>query len=91
MAEPSAPDAGTREHVLALLADYIARGGGERFLRPPVAPGAAAFPDPWAPTPAGVQVLLRRLAWHAELGACGVREFRVEDRRAGKLVTERMP
>lgn len=91
MPEPSAPDAGTREHVLALLADFIARAGGERFLRPPVAPGAATFPDPWAPTPAGVQVLLRRLMWHADLAACGVREVRVDDRRAGKPVTERMP
>ncbi len=91
MAEPSAPDAGTREHVLALLADFIARAGAERFLRPAVAPGAAAFPDPWATTPAGVQVLLRRLAWHAELEPCGVREVRIDDRRAGKPVTERMP
>ena len=91
MAEPSAPDAGTREQVLALLADLIARAGAERFLRPPVAPGAAAFPDPWAPTPAGVQVLLRRLAAHADLDACGVREVKIDDRRAGKPVTERMP
>jgi len=91
MAEPSAPDAGTREHVLAVLADCIERAGAERFLRPPVAPGAAAFPDPWAPTPAGVQVLVRRLAWHADLAACGVREVKIDDRRAGKPVTERMP
>lgn len=91
MAEPSAPDAGTREHVLALLADFIARAGAERFLRPPVAPGAAAFPDPWAPTPAGVQVLLRRLAWHADLSGCGLRQVKIDDRRAGKPVTERMP
>ena len=77
--------------MLALLADLIARAGADRFARPPVAPGAAAFPDPWASTPTGVQVLLRRLAWHADLEACGVREVRLDDRRAGKPVTERMP
>src|SRR6059058_3536756 len=91
MAEPSAPDAATREQVLALLADLIARAGAERFLRAPVAPGAEAFPDPWAQTPAGVQVLLRRLAWHAGLDACGVRVVAIDDRRAGTPVTERKP
>jgi hypothetical protein len=91
MAEPSAPDAGTREQVVAQLTDLIARAGSKRFLRAPVAPGARAFPDPWAQTPAGVQVLLRRLAWHADLEACGLREIAILDRRAGKPVTERMP
>src|SRR3569623_3173248 len=91
MAEPSAPDPGTREQVLAQLADLIARAGAARFLRPPVAPGVRAFPDPWAPTPAGLQVLLRRLAWHAALDECGVREIVVLDRRTGRPVTERMP
>jgi hypothetical protein len=91
MAEPSAPDAATRDAVLALLAELIARAGADEFLRAPVAPGAAAFPDPWAPSAAGVQVLLRRLAWHAGLERCGVKTVVVEDRRAGKPVTERMP
>lgn len=91
MAVPSAPDAGTREHVLAQLAELIARAGYVRFLQPPVAPGAQAFPDPWAQTPAGVQVLVRRLAWHAGLSECGVREIVIADRRTGRPVTERMP
>ena len=91
MADPSAPDAGTREHVLAQLAELVARAGRERFLQPPVAPGPQAFPDPWAQTPAGVQVLVRRLAWHAGLAACGVREIVIADRRTGRPVTERMP
>lgn len=92
MAVPGAPDAGTREHVLAQLAELIARAGHVRFLRPPVAPGAQAFPDPWAQTPAGVQVLVRRLAWHAGLEACGVREIVIADHRTtGRPVTERMP
>jgi hypothetical protein len=56
MAEPTQPDRETREHLLGVLAELIAKGGGqggtksgaqrgvdggiERFLMPPVAPGA---------------------------------------------------
>lgn len=91
MALPSAPDAATRERALDVLAELIARGGAERFLRAPVAPGVKTFPDRWAPTLVGVQVLVRRLAWHAGLEGDGVREIAIEDKRAGRPVTERMP
>ena len=91
MALPTAPDAATRERLLDVLAELIARGGAERFLRAPVEPGVKAFPDRWARTRVGVQLLLRRLAWHAGLERDGVREISILDRRAGRPVTERMP
>jgi hypothetical protein len=90
MALPPVPDAETREHVLDVLADFIVRAGAARFLRVPVTPGVETFPDPWVPTPMGVQLLVRRLAWHAELERDGVREIVVEDRRVAQRVTERM-
>jgi hypothetical protein len=61
------PDAETREHLLDTLADLIARGGAARFLLPPISPEKSMFPDTWEPTPSGVRLLLRRLAWHAGL------------------------
>jgi hypothetical protein len=91
MALPSAPDLATRERVLDVLADLVARAGAQRLLRAPVTPGERTFPDRWAPTRMGVEVLLRRLAWHAELERDGVRELCVEDRRVAARVTERMP
>jgi hypothetical protein len=91
MALPSAPDAATRERVLDVLAELVARAGAERFLRAPVEPGVSAFPDLWAPTRGGVEALVRRLAWHAELEREGVATIAIDDRRAGKPVTERMP
>jgi hypothetical protein len=87
MAEPEAPDAETREHLLAVLAEFIAKGGASPLLLPPVEPGDAAFPDRWAPTKAGLAVLLRRLAWHAGIE----RDIEIEDRRAGAPPTERKP
>jgi hypothetical protein len=91
MALPSAPDAATREHVLDVLAELIARGGAGRFLRAPVAPGVKTFPDRWAPTRVGVQLLVRRLALHAGLEREGVKTIEIADKRAGRPVTERMP
>jgi hypothetical protein len=91
MALPTAPDAATRERVLDVLAELVARAGSDRFLRAPVEPGVAAFPDLWAPTHGGVHGLVRRLAWHAELEREGVKTIAIDDRRAGKPVTERMP
>jgi len=86
--EPTQPDAETREHLLDVVADLIARGGAEAFLSAPVVPGEAAFPDAWAPTRAGVAVLLRRLLWHAGVA----RDVELDDRRAeGAPPTERMP
>src|SRR5690242_10730825 len=91
MALPSVPDAETREHVLDVLADFIVRAGAARFLRAPVMPGTKTFPDRWAPTVVGVQLLVRRLAWHAELERVGVRAIEIEDERGAQRVTERMP
>lgn len=88
MAEPSKPDTETRDHLLATLADLIARGGPTPFLLEPVEPGAKAFPEPWQPSRAGVKLLLRRLLWHAGIE----REVELDDRRfAGALPTERKP
>ena len=87
MAPPSIPDAATREHLLDVLGEYVARGGAASLLLPPVAPGESAFPEPWAPTKAGVTLLLRRLAWHANLD----REIEVEDRHSGAMPMERKP
>ncbi|HEY5922679.1 MAG TPA: zinc ribbon domain-containing protein [Kofleriaceae bacterium] len=88
MPEPKKPDRETRERVLGVLAELIATGGSERFLRPPVEPGAAHFPEPWAPTKAGVQLLLRRLLAHGEIE----RAVEVDDDRFAKAPpTERKP
>ncbi|MBA3454974.1 MAG: hypothetical protein H0T42_17930 [Deltaproteobacteria bacterium] len=81
------PDAETREDLLDVLGEYVARGGVAPLLAQPVEPGDAAFPEPWAPTPSGVRQLMRRLAWHAGLD----REVEIEDRRAGAVPTERKP
>lgn len=77
----------SRARALDMLADLIARGGAAQFLLPPVEPGEAAFPEPWAPSKVGVQLLLRRLAWHAGLD----HEILIDDRRAGAPPTERKP
>ncbi|HUJ58486.1 MAG TPA: hypothetical protein VLX92_08340, partial [Kofleriaceae bacterium] len=88
MAEPHAPDAETREQLLDTLAELIARGGAGPLVLPPVEPGAAAFPEPWAPTRSGIALLLRRLMWHAGLELA----IELEDRRpAAAPPTERKP
>ena len=87
MVEPEQPSLEVREALLATLAELIARGGVERFVREPVRPGAEMFPDPSARTRYGVAVLARRLALHAGLE----REVVIEDRRAGAPPTERKP
>lgn len=87
----SAPDKGgpaSRERALGILGELIARGGAAAFLLPPVIPGEQAFPDAWAPSKVGVQLLLRRLAWYA--GIDGI-EIEIDDRRAGAPPTERKP
>src|SRR6478735_8601832 len=85
MAQPAKPDTETREQLL-----------GE-----PVMPGEKNFPEPWAPTRAGVQLLLRRLVWHASAapnagvdratGSTSEREIVVEDKTVGAPPTERKP
>ena len=84
---PSVPDAESRAHLLAELADLIARAGAQRFLAEPVAPTPAAFPEPWERTPDGVRRLVRRLAWHAGIE----RRIEVQDCRWGAPPTERKP
>ena len=81
------PDAETREQLLSVLAQFIAKAGAAPLLLPPIEPGDAAFPEPWAPRKSGVALLLRRLAWHAGLD----RQIDVEDRLAGAPPTERKP
>jgi len=68
---PTAPDGADREWLLDALAELIERRGPAGFLAPPIAPGPAAFPEPWRPTRAGVAVVARRCAAHA--GLDGVR------------------
>jgi hypothetical protein len=87
MGEPSEPDVETREHLLDVLGEFAARAGTAPLLLPPVEPGEAAFPDPWAATCAGAALLLRRLAWHARLD----RAIEVEDRQVDARPTERKP
>ncbi len=88
MGEPSQPDRETREQLLGVLAELVAKGGAAPLLLPPVAPGPRAFPEPWAPTAAGVQLLLRRLLWHAGLE----RSVELDDDRAERPPpTERKP
>jgi hypothetical protein len=84
---PKSPDAESREHLLSVLGDFIARSGAERFLLGPIAPGPENFPEPWAPSKAGVALLLRRLLWHAGID----RAVEIDDRRAGAPPTERKP
>jgi hypothetical protein len=86
---PSTPDPSRREQLLGVMADLVARGGAGPLLLPPVRPGSAAFPEPWKPTCAGVQALLRRLAWHA--GGLGQRTIAITDERLGAPPTERKP
>jgi hypothetical protein len=88
MPEPAQPDRETREQLLGVLAELVAKGGVRSLLLPPVQPGAAAFPEPWAPTAAGVQLLLRRLMWHAGID----RSVDLDDDRMAKAPpTERKP
>ncbi len=88
MAQPEQPDAASREQLLDVLGELIARGGAGPLLAPPVEPGPAAFPEPWAPTKAGVELLLRRLAAHAGLD----RKIVVDDRRtAAAAPTDDVP
>lgn len=88
MAEPDAPDTESREHLLDVLAEYVARAGASPLLLPPIEPGPATFPEPWAPTRPGVVLVLQRLLWHAGID----RDVELEDRRvAGAPPTERKP
>ncbi|MGE0869067.1 MAG: hypothetical protein AB7P03_10900 [Kofleriaceae bacterium] len=81
------PSAATREQQLEVLGEFVSRGGAASLLAPPVEPGQATFPEPWAPTRSGVELLVRRLAWHAGLD----RDIEIDDRRTGAAPTERKP
>lgn len=78
------PDAETAEYLLNVLGEFVARAGAGPLLRPPVEPGEAPFPEPWAATRAGVALLLRRLAWHAGLD----HPIEIEDGQVGARPTE---
>jgi hypothetical protein len=87
MGVPLEPDVETRERLLDVLGEFVARSGTGPLLLPPVEPGDAAFPDLWAATRAGAALLLRRLAWHAGLD----RAIEVEDHQVGARPMERKP
>ncbi len=88
MGTPRQPDSETRERLLGVIAELIAKCGARPFLLRPVAPGRAAFPEAWAPTSAGVQLLLRRLMWYAGVD----RGIELDDDRMAKAPpTERKP
>src|SRR6185295_3223367 len=75
---PEAPDAATAAALLDQLARLVAVAGWARFVRPPVVPGPAAFPDRWEPSAAGIATVARRLLAHA--GADDLR-IAIADRR----------
>jgi hypothetical protein len=87
MSAPPSPDAASRERLLDMLAELVGSGGAGRFLAPPIEPGDRAFPDAWAPTTAGIKLVLRRLAMHADLAI----DIEVHDQRAGAPPTEQIP
>lgn len=76
-----------RDYLLGVLAEFVAHGGAESLLAPPVIPGSDSVPEPWEPTPRGVTTLLRRLSWHAGQSW----RIKVIDERRGALATERKP
>ena len=85
---PPAPDPESRERLLDELAGFVAAGGAGPFLAAPVEPTAEAFPEPWKPTRAGVETLLRRLLWHANIE----RAITTDDQRSdAPPPTERKP
>ena len=76
---PERPSAEEREWLIARLADLVGEGGFERLVGAAlVEVNDAWFPDRWSESAAGVQVLLRRLFWHAGLSEI---EVEVEDLR----------
>lgn len=87
MADPTVPDAATREHLLAALAELVAKGGAGPLLAAPIEPERANFPERWRATANGVTLLLRRLAAHAGLA----RTIVVTDDRIGAPPTVRRP
>ena len=85
---PPSPDAETRERLLDELAGFVTTGGSGPLLTSPIEPTAEAFPEPWKPTRAGVETLLRRLLWYANIE----RAIAMDDQRSdGPPPTERKP
>ena len=73
-----APTQQERDWLLDRLAELIERCGHERFVGAPVIDASTRyFPDARRADPAGVQVVARRLLWHA-----GLRDARVRVRDA---------
>jgi hypothetical protein len=79
------PPGDERTTLLATLRELIEAGGAERFVRRPVVPDGAAFPEAWAPTPLGVATLLRRLLAH---GSVALDPVVVDRRTVGATVAE---
>lgn len=78
---PEKPTAEEREWLLARLVGLVHEGGFERLVSAPLIEISDEwFPDRWSPTAAGVQVLLRRLFFHARLPEV---EVEVVDLRGG--------
>jgi hypothetical protein len=66
--DPSWPPSTDEAALLTRLASVLERAGPSRLLDAPiVAADARAFPDPWWPTVAALEQLLRRLLWHAHV------------------------
>lgn len=62
------PDEDERSHLLDHLAALIAAAGAETFLEVSILePTDRWFPDRWSPDAAGVELLLRRVLWYADL------------------------
>ncbi len=94
MVVPEQPEPERRRDLLAALAELIAAGGAAPLLFPPVVPGPAAFPEPWAPSCAGVELLVRRLIAHANAAGTNPRPLCgavVLDELVGAPPTERKP
>lgn len=85
---PVEPNAERRQELLAILGDFVARGGAGPFLAAPIEPGRDAFPEPWKRTRGAAIAVLRRLAWHVG----NPRAIVVDDGRLGAAPpTDRRP
>jgi hypothetical protein len=84
---PVEPNAERRQELLAILGDFVARGGAAPLLAVPIEPGKAAFPEPWKRTRGAAIAVLRRLAWHVG----NARTIQVIDERLGAPPTDRRP
>src|SRR5688500_8772662 len=86
LAMPSTPTPSERDWLIDHLAELIRACGHERFMSAPIIDASPrCFPDPWRADPAGVQVVARRLLWHAGFPD---RRARVRDLRGFEKPTD---